>query len=204
MIVYIVWYQVKWNELKRILSNEEWISWEQNIHIVTKTHDENPTILPEYTWTTMTQPVITEVTNTTAKVTTGEVTTTGETKNDIVVLSWTNIYYGKIDIIEKLGIKYQYSLIDSTGTWFIYLGTPSYDFANIARALKGNIYTMATEQELIENKLFGNKVVFINIPEYKDKEVIMLIYTKNGIWLIQIDYTLYHQSKNYLKSLFID
>jgi hypothetical protein len=84
------------------------------------------------------------------------------------------------------------------------LGAPSYDFASIARALNGSIYTMATEQELIENKLFGSKVVFINIPEYKDQQVIMLIYMKNGIWLVQIDYDLYHKSKTYLKSLFID
>ena len=127
------------------------------------------------------------------------------TKNTTIkLLSGTSIYYGSIAIIEKLWIKYQYALADTTGTWFIYLGTPSYDFASIARALKGNLYTMATEQELIQNKLFGNKVVFINLPEYKDKQVLMLLYLNDGIRLIQIEYSLYHKSKSYLKSLFID
>lgn len=120
------------------------------------------------------------------------------------MLSWTSIYYGKIAIIEQLGIKHQYALTDSSGIRYIYLGTPSYDFASIARALKGTTYTMATEQELIENKLFGNKVVFINLPEYKDKQVIMLVYMNDGIRLIQIDYGIYHKSKSYIKSLFTD
>ena len=198
MIVYIVWYQVKWNELKKTIPNEEW-TWTQIVTIVAKTGTKNIEEIPEYTWANLSWIISTWTT----EVVSGA--WTGITKTDnILMLSWTNIYYGKIDIVEKLGIKYQYALIDSTGTWFIYLGTPSYDFASIARALDGSIYTMATEQELIENKLFGSKVVFINIPEYKDKQVIMLIYTKDGIWLVQIDYTLYHKSKTYLKSLFID
>jgi hypothetical protein len=72
----------------------------------------------------------------------------------IKMLSGTSIYYGNIKIIEQLGIKYQYALTDSSGIRYIYLGTPSYDFASIARALQGNIYTMATEQEILANKLF--------------------------------------------------
>lgn len=201
MIVYIVWYQVKWNELKKTLTNEEW-TWTQIVTIVAKTGTENiesVEVIDEYTWSSISWSVTTWTTEVVSEAWTGIIKT-----DNIRMLSWTNIYYGKIDIIEKLGIKYQYALIDSTGTWFIYLGTPSYDFPSIARALDGSIYTMATEQELIENKLFGNKVVFINIPEYKDKEVIMLIYTKDGIWLVQIEYSLYHKSKTYLKSLFID
>lgn len=63
---------------------------------------------------------------------------------------------------------------------------------------------MSTEQEIIENKLFGKKVVFINLPEYKDKQVVMLVYQSDGIRLMQIEYNVYHKSKPYLKSLFID
>jgi len=124
--------------------------------------------------------------------------------SSIKLLSGTSIYYGKIAIIDTLGIKYQYALTDDKGIWYIYLGTPSYDFASIARALKGDLYTLATEQELIQNKLFGNKVVYINLPEYKDKQVLMLVYMNDGIWLIQVEYSLYHKSKAYIKSLFTD
>lgn len=123
---------------------------------------------------------------------------------NIKLLSGTSIYYWSIAIIEKLWIKYQYALTDQTWIWYIYLGTPSYDFASIARALKGNLYTLATEQDILQNKLFGNKVVFINLPEYKDKQVIMLLYLNDGIWLVQVDYNAYHKSKSYIKSLFTD
>ena len=124
--------------------------------------------------------------------------------NTIKLLSWTSIYYWSIAIVEKLWIKYQYALSDEQWTWFIYLGTPNYDFASIARALKGSLYTLTTEQDILQNKLFGTKVVFINLPEYKNKQVLMLIYMDDGVRLVQIDYALYHKSKTYLKSLFIE
>ena len=219
MIVYIVWYQVKWNELKKTIQPQN--SW-SDIQILTQSGEVAETISSiidaEDTWFTITgnETVITGNTATitgkttiipgTAITKTGSKATTGTMNKNttIKLLSGTSIYYWPIAIIEKLWIKYQYALADSSGTRFIYLGTPSYDFASIARALKGDLYTIATEQELLQNKLFGNKVVYINLPEYKDKKVLMLVYMNDGIWLIQIDYALYHKSKSYLKSLFTD
>lgn len=202
MIVYIVRYQLKGNELKQQLPE---ISVWSGITIISI--DENN----ELTGEEIDQENITEtiVEGTTGMMEISEEITIQDTgmmikNNEIIMLSWTKIYYGKIDIIEKLWIKYQYALTDTTGIWYIYLGTPSYDFASIARALKGTTYTMATEQEILENKLFGNKVVFINLPEYKDKQVVMLIYMNDGIWLIQVDYSIYHKSKSHIKSLFIN
>jgi hypothetical protein len=45
--------------------------------------------------------------------------------------------------------------------------------------------------------------VFINLPEYKEKMTIMLIYINQEVRLLQMDYALYHKSKSYIKSLFI-
>lgn len=207
MIVYIVWYQVKWNELKNKIQTED--SW-SGIQIITMTwNTEVDSGIIEEKVVTMFTGTQVSWTISTGKVLINTWTLSSASgtmkKNDAIkMLSGTSIYYWPIAIIEQLGIKYQYALTDSSGIWYIYLGTPSYDFASIARALKGNIYTMATEQEIITNKLFWNKVVFINIPEYKDKQVIMLIYMNDGIWLIQSDYALYHKSKARIKSLFID
>lgn len=201
MIVYIVWYQVKWNELKKTIQPQN--SW-SIVQIVSKSWNSIPTVssiinsgktsliptIVNKTWTTISAPKIT--------------TETMNKNNTIRLLSGTSIYYWSIAIIEKLWIKYQYALADEQGIWFIYLGTPSYDFTSIARALKGSLYTLTTEQDILQNKLFGNKIVFINLPEYKDKQVLMLIYFNDGIWLVQMEYSLYHKSKAYLKSLFID
>lgn len=216
IIVYIVWYQIKWEEVKKILYPQN--SW-SGIQILNKSWDIIPTIdqiLDDEPMLTTGDIKIKTGSNSESK--TGKVTnTTGVTisvpktntgtmnKNtNIKLLSGTSIYYWAIPIIEKLGIKYQYALADGSGIRYIYLGTPSYDFASIARALKGNLYTLATEQDILQNKLFGNKVVFINLPEYKDKQVVMLLYLNDGIRLVQIEYSLYHKSKSYLKSLFID
>jgi len=209
MIVYIVWYQVKWNELKKITQQQN--SW-SNIQILSKSGDLIPSIssivdtdsfgtignVSNKTWSTPTNK--TWVIISVPKNSTG----TMNKSSTIKLLSGTSIYYWSIAVIEKLGIKYQYALADEKGIWYIYLGTPSYDFASIARALKGDLYTLATEQDILQNKLFGNKVVFINLPEYKDKQVVILFYLNDGIWLVQMEYSVYHKSKSYIKSLFID
>lgn len=208
MIVYIVWYQVKWNELKKMIQPQN--SW-SGIQILSKNGDIIPTIIADTdtlwttgsisnkTWATLSTNK-TWVTISVPKIVTG----TMNKNSTIKLLSGTSIYYWSIAVIEKLGIKYQYALTDEKWIWYIYLGTPSYDFASIARALKGSLYTLATEQDIIQNQLFGNKVVFINLPEYKDKQVLILFYLNDGIWLVQMDYNLYHKSKAYIKSLFTD
>ncbi len=207
MIVYIVRYQVKWSDVKKNPQSEN--SW-STIQILSKTWDDMATIRPVTTNQTTNTGTMTEtwtntwITKNTTWITIPQFTGTVKNTTGITLLSGTSVYYGSIAIIEKLWIKYQYALADENGTRYIYLGTPSYDFASIARALKGDLYTLATEQDILQNKLFGNKVVFINLPEYKDQRVLMLIYLNDGIWLIQIDYTLYHKSKTYLKSLFTD
>ena len=203
IIVYVVWYQVQGNQIKPTAQTNSW-----PIQILSKSWDILPTISAIDDQEVYTEDIwFTTKTGETLPTTTGTTKTTTGTANkntNIQILSGTSIYYGPIAIIEKLGIKYQYALTDQSGSWFIYLGTPSYDFTSITRALKGTTYTIATEQELIQNKLFGNKVVYLNLPEYKDKQVIMLVYMDDGIWLVQIEYTRYHKSKAYLKSLFID
>lgn len=208
MIVYIVWYQVKGNEFKKADQAQD--SW-SSVQILTKSGDLIPTIsstLEEEDSSILTtwDVLISWTINKTWIVPSVSKTATGimNKNNTIKLLSGTSIYYWTIAIIEKLWIKYQYALSDEQWTWFIYLGTPSYDFASIARALKGSLYTLTTEQDILQNKLFGTKVVFINLPEYKDKQVLMLIYMDDGMRLIQIDYALYHKSKTYLKSLFVD
>lgn len=219
MIVYVVWYQVKWNEVKKTIQPQN--SW-SDIQILNKSWEVISTIdsifddtaIPtddETGSTTITTGNTINKTGATTKNKTwtissiSKVTTGTMTKNSTIkLLSGTSIYYWSIAVIEKLGIKYQYALADEKWIRYIYLGTPSYDFASIARALKGNLYTLTTEQDLIQNQLFGNKVVFINLPEYKDKQVLMLLYLNDGIRLVQMEYSLYHKSKAYIKSLFTD
>ena len=209
MIVYIVRYQVKGVELKNKIQKEN--EWSDVQIMAISGSEQSQSGIWEDDWTSLTglqEPVALATGKMTIQTSSTWTTSLSsdviKKNNTIKVLSGTSIYYWPIGIIEQLGIKYQYALTDSSWIRYIYLGTPSYDFASIARALKGNIYVMATEQEIIANKLFWNKVVFINLPEYKDKQVIMLVYMNDGIWLIQVEYSMYHKMKAHIKSLFID
>jgi len=45
-------------------------------------------------------------------------------------------------------------------------------------------------------------VTYINIPELKNKTVLMIIEIDEKERLVEVEYTLYYQSKNHLKSVF--
>lgn len=119
-------------------------------------------------------------------------------------LSWTKRYYWPIDSIEKLWISYQYALKDPKDIYYVFLWDFTINIDYIVRKLWGTTYSMVSEQEIIDNQLFWEKVTFINLPEYKDKLVIMIITLDDKQRLIQIGYPIYHQSKGYLKTLFLN
>ncbi len=122
---------------------------------------------------------------------------------NMIILSGTKTYYWELDFVDKLWISYSYALIDTKRIYYLNMWNYKYDFSDIARKLKWSLYVMNTDQELISNTLFGDKITFINIPEYKNKKVLFLLDINNQSWLLAIDYEIYHQVKPYLKSLFI-
>ena len=125
------------------------------------------------------------------------------TLSEMVVLRWTHTYYGDLDFVNLLWISYKYALKDDKWIYYLNMDGYTYDFSDIARKLWWNLYIMNTESEILANKMFGNKVTYINIPEYANKKVLMLIDVNNQSRLLAVDYSIYHQSKSYLQSLFI-
>ena len=123
--------------------------------------------------------------------------------SEMVVLRWTHTYYWDLDFVNLLWISYKYALKDDKWIYYLNMDWYTYDFSDIARKLWWNLYIMNTESEILANKMFGNKVTYINIPEYANKKVLMLIDVNNQSRLLAVDYSIYHQSKSYLQSLFI-
>ena len=123
--------------------------------------------------------------------------------SEMIILSGTRTYYGELDFVNTLWISYKYALVDDKDIYYLNMWSYEYDFSDIARKLRWNLYIMNTDQEIISNALFGDKITFINIPEYKNKKVLLLLDINNQSWLLAIDYSIYHQVKPYLKSLFI-
>lgn len=192
LLVYALFYQIKWNKLVDNMS-EELNSQTPNIKIYMKDWENVEEIISSGEKSQVT------------------IDKSGYINDDIAYsgleinyLSWTQLYYWILESVEKLWISYEYILKDDKNIYYIMLWKNNYDLVDIARKLGWSIYTINTEQEILKNQLFGEKVVFVNIPEYKNKLVLMLVDVNNQNWLLEIKYDLYHKSKPYLKSLFID
>ena len=214
LLVYVVLYYVKWDLWKKDLNTSQntwdivikeienwyppenystWIEMETNTWINNLVGNQN------ITWTTKSSYIWI---NTTWTSVTGTVLQDDDIEN-MIILSGTKTYYGELDFVDKMWISYSYVLIDQKWIYYLNMWGHKYDFSDIARKLKWNLYVMNTDQELIANSLFGDKITFINIPEYKNKKVLFLLDINNQSWLLAIDYKIYHQVKPYLKSLFI-
>ena len=118
------------------------------------------------------------------------------------VLPGTTEYFGTLDIVSILGEYPKYTLQDSKWNYFAYYGN-HLNFVQTVQTLGGNVYEMVTEREILQNQLFGDRVSYINLSMFKDVRVLMVIEIDGDIWLLQIPADQYHQSKDYLKSLFI-
>ena len=126
-----------------------------------------------------------------------------QSNQDMKILSWTTLYFGPIEGIDTLDIDYSYALRDDRNIYFTYLENEP-DLSSIARSLWWTLYTMNTETEIVRNDLFGNRIIFINLPEYQKNIVLMYVELGQEKWLLQISYNIYHESKRYLQNLFID
>lgn len=127
---------------------------------------------------------------------------TASSNKKMVILPQTSIYIWGLASLQKLSINYEYILKDDQNIYYVYLGKQEQDFWAIARAYNGNIVEIVTDVELQKHQLFGNAITFINIPQYKNNLVLMIVYINNDIRLVQVDFEKYHNAKWYIKERF--
>lgn len=132
-----------------------------------------------------------------------------EIQDDAVVykiLTWTKLYSWEIPILWMLDIVPRYILVDTWWTLFAYLGTGSIEVQDKITSIGWDIYEIIDTKKIEENGLFWDAVIYLNLPENKEKLVIMIVkfYNNEDIWLIQVDYQKYYGLKEYLKNLFIN
>jgi len=219
-IVYVALYQIKWDELKEI-ANASPSTWQTQELQITESRpntsiagilepEQQSTVTQDeqFTWTTIGNPDRLETQDTWNTVDIWSQNTitswSDDLPSDMRILSGTSLYFGPISAVDELNIPYTYALQDSRGVFYLNLGNQDIDIAGIARVFDGNIYVMNTAQEIINNLLFGDKVTFINIPKYKDSLVLFMVELWDQRRLIHINYAIYHESKRYLQSLFIE
>lgn len=222
-LVYVVLYYVKWDVFKWswnevVAMNNTWITLSEitdeqdysmksdtwNIDVPSQTNS----LFNNSDWSN-TSTTNTEVDNNQLGLTIVDLSNPNTNLNsdnglsEMVVLRWTHTYYGDLDFVNLLWISYKYALKDDKWIYYLNMDGYTYDFSDIARKLWWNLYIMNTESEILANKMFGNKVTYINIPDYANKKVLMLIDVNSQSRLLAVDYSIYHTSKSYLQSLFI-
>lgn len=206
LLVYVVLYYVKWDifkwNLDKNVENTWWLivseisndidysmknnSWDEskvsvlNTWVENKVETSSPNISEYNAWETP-----------------------HSTLSEMIVLPWTHSFYWSLDFVDLLWISYKYALKDDKWIYYLNMDDYPYDFSDIARKLWWNLYIMNTESEILANKLFWDKITYINVPEYANRRVLMLVNVKGHTWLIALDINIYHQSKSYLQSLFI-
>lgn len=159
------------------------------------------TLKTEETWE---ETVNTDQNNETIPITTIDNTPTNNTepsKSTIKVLPSTSIYIWWLASLQKLGLIYDYILKDDKGIYYVRLAQ-NQDLAALARSYNGNTVEIVSDADLQKNQLFGDMVTFINIPQYANNIVLMVVDIKEEKRLIQIDYTMYHENKQYIKERF--
>ena len=207
MIVYLLLYQIKWDDIVDQLSINENKQFKESItteslyedDLNLDKFDEESVILDEKL-----DDDTNSQENTKKSGSLFDNQSWTQQTNKIMILSWTSLRYGRVESVEKLWISYQYALKDEKDIYYVFLDPQRYGFDEIVRSLGGTTYTITTEKEIIENKLFWDKVTFINLPEYNKNKVIMLVEIDNLLRLLQVNYSIYHNSKWYIKQLFIN
>lgn len=214
LLVYVVQYFVKWDIRKQSLTSCDEIDWNTWVVLsqlpwnsdMSDAWNENgwnyfmDSLNTGTNWIWNTWKVIQIIWDT------GDIVnmyTGGSDDSSMLILPGTKTYYWTMNFVEKLWINYKYALTDDKWIFYLNMWDYKYDFSDIIRKLWWNLYIMNTEQEILQNEMFGDKVTYINVPEYKNKTVLILLDINNQSWLLAIDYSIYHQVKSYLKSLFI-
>lgn len=228
IIVYVALYQIKGDDLKERINTPERTWATQELQITEsvsntsiagmlepepeteQTQNQTPTNPQEqFAWTTIGNPDREEQTQDTWNTVdiwsqNTIISWSDDLPSNMRILSGTSLYFGPIAAIDELNIPYTYALQDSRGVFYLNLGNQDIDIAGIARVFDGNIYVMNTAQEIINNVLFGDKVTFINIPKHRESLVLFIVELWDQRRLIHINYAIYHESKRYLQSLFIE
>lgn len=123
-------------------------------------------------------------------------------QSQVILLPQTSVYLWWLPSLDSLTRDYQYILQDSKSIYYAKLyNSQQYDRTSRAQRQQGDTYMIDTEEELLQHELFGEKITFINLPQYEQTIVLMVAVTNGEMRFIQIPYSIYHESKTYLKNI---
>ena len=121
------------------------------------------------------------------------------------ILSWTALYYGSLDILKTLWIRYEYILKDkSYNIYYVYVGKKGTDYAipDIIKAVWWESIEIYAKNAIINNLYFGDRVTFATLPNQLSTQTNVFVNMGEDLWLIQDLTGQYKQNKRHIRYLF--
>ncbi len=119
-----------------------------------------------------------------------------------VGLAGTNVYLWDLASLKTLGVSPQYILDDIQKNIYYALVDANINWSTLATRYNGSIKEIVTQAEIQANQLRWNKITYINLPQYASQLVLMVVEIGSEEWFIQVDYSIYHTSKQHMKQRF--
>lgn len=118
------------------------------------------------------------------------------------ILSWTTLTSDAL-LADVIGVEYRYALRDKKGIYYLNLGSSKQDLRALLQTQWWNTFSLDTPVNILANQLFGDHVMFLNMPQYLNKTVLMVVDIQWERRLIQVAYDQYHTSKKHIAQTFI-
>lgn len=121
------------------------------------------------------------------------------------VLSGTKIYYGTLDILRTLSVRYEYILKDSQyDIFYVYIGKKwwEYKIPEIASVVWGETIEIYAKNDIINNLYFGDRVSIVTLPNQLSTQTNVFVRMGDDLWLIQDLTGKYRLNKKHIRYIF--
>lgn len=120
------------------------------------------------------------------------------------VLSGTTIYYGALDILKTLGVRYEYILKDKQyDIFYAYIGkNVSYSINDLVRAVGWKTVEIYARNDIINNLYFGDRVTFVELPQQIPTITNVFVRIGADLRMIQDITWQYKQHKRHIRDVF--
>lgn len=121
------------------------------------------------------------------------------------ILSWTALYYGSLDILKTLWIRYEHILKDKNyNIYYVYIGKKwsTYNIPEIVKAIWWTTIEIYAKNAIIDNLYFGDRVTFATLPSQLSIQTNVFVRIDDELWLIQDLTGEYKQNKKHIRYIF--
>ncbi len=120
------------------------------------------------------------------------------------ILSGTTIYYGALDILKTLGIRYEYILKDKQyDIFYAYIWKDvSYSISELARAIGWKTVEIYARNDIINNLYFGDRITFVELPQSLPTVTNLFVRIWADLRMIQDITWQYKQHKKHIRDVF--